>query len=76
MRSIRDLVTSVRADIDEHDQAAAELRTEPSEYVDIRRDDVEALLEIAARHDECASWIRVDPAAVIAVGERRAVRRG
>lgn len=53
MRSLADLVARVEADIADGDRMSAEYNVDTSEWVEVRRTDVEALLEAARRHADC-----------------------
>lgn len=62
MTDLSAVLASVHADIEEHDQAAADLDTEPSDYVEVRRSDLEALVTAAEHHQHCHSgWLNLGP---------------
>lgn len=50
--TLADLINRIRDDIDHGDQLAQDLGVEQHERVDLRYDDVEALLRIAERLDD------------------------
>lgn len=53
MRDLSTLIADIRTDLDEHDHLTRVYGVEPSDRVDVRREDVEALLAIAEAHAEC-----------------------
>lgn len=62
MRDLSTLIDSVRTDLDEHDHLTRMYSVEPSDRVDVRRADVEALLLVAEAHASClAGWMPVGP---------------
>ena len=74
--NIRALVQEVRADIAELDDMTAHLGQPDCGRVDVRREHLEALLEIAARHDECRPWVQDAADQANPLADREAVSRG
>lgn len=62
MRSLADLVARVEADLADGDRMSAEHGVDTSEWVEVRRTDVEALLEATRRHAGChPGWVNLGP---------------
>lgn len=66
MGDIASLILRVRADLAEGDRLSAELGVDDSDFAEVRRPDVEALLEIASRYDEHRPGWTAVPDAVMA----------
>jgi hypothetical protein len=63
-------ISRVRADIEDHDRAADEFDVEPSDYVEVRRDDLETVLSAAEHHQSCHSgWLTLGPGGMTALRE-------
>lgn len=71
MTDLSTVLASVAADLEDHDQAAAEHDTEPSDYVEVRRADLEALITAAAHHQHChTGWLNLGPDGFARLRER------
>ena len=76
MTDLSAVLASVAVDLEEHDQTAADLDTEPSEYVEVRRADLEALMTAAAHHQHCHSWLNLGPGGFARLREHMEAVRG
>lgn len=62
MTGLSRALASIASDLAEHDELTIELGEEASDYVEVKRADLEALVAAADRHQSCRNgWINLGP---------------
>jgi hypothetical protein len=70
-------ISRVRADIEDHDRAADEFDVEPSDYVEVHREALEAVLAAAEHHQSCHSgWLTLGPGGMTALRDAAERHKG